>query len=217
MDSVTAFHLLVQEAPILLSFVTLMFIVGMSFHNKLMYASIVCFACLLFFFRNPTRRIELISNDKYAITAPADGKIVDIAYDDREGIEGYTYKISIAISVLDAHINRIPSAGIIKHIDYIVGYHGSIFTTKTPRVREHQDLLVSSSQGAYLMRQIAGTLARRVVCWVQEGDMCKTGQIYGMILFGSRFELYLPHNVRLCIGIGQHVKAGVTKIADWRR
>jgi len=216
MDSITSFHLIVQEAPILLSIVTILFIIGVCTYRSLLYLSIICFVALLFCFRNPVRINKAMSNDPQVLVAPADGKIVGITYTPKADVDGYCYKISIVVSFLDTHVNRMPSAGTFTHVHHVPGSHVSLFNPENENTNEYTDVVVNAGAHCqYKMRQIAGKYVRRVVCWPQAGDTLTTGQMYGMILFGARFELFLPKNVRLIVGVGQHIRAGSTTIGYW--
>jgi len=216
MDSVIAFHLLVQEAPVLLSIITIFFIIGVCVYRSLLYLSVICFIALLFFFRNPVRINKAVDGDLRVLVAPADGKIVDIAYTPIEDVGDYYYKILIVTSPLNVYINRIPYAGTITFAHHVPGNCFSSFSSKDENINEYADIVVSADVHCqYKMRQVAGSCARRIACWPQVNDTLITGQIYGMMLFGGRFELFLPKKVRLVVGVGQHVRAGSTTIGYW--
>ena len=216
MDSVTSFHLVVQEAPIMLSIITILFIIGVCAYRSLLYLSIMCFVMLLFFFRNPVRTNKTVYSNPQALVAPADGKVVGIVYTPKADADGYCYKNSIVTSLLNAYVNRMPTAGTITHVHYMPSNHASVHNPENVNVNEFTDVVVDSGvHRQYKMRQIAGKYTRRIVCWPQAGDTLITGQIYGMILFGSRFELFLSKNVCLTIGVGQHIRAGSTTIGYW--
>jgi len=216
MNSITAFHLLVQEAPILLSIVVMMFIIGVSFYRSFVYVSLACLIVLLFFFRNPTRTHRAVLTEHDSIVAPADGKIVGIAYDPSCAFDGYYYKVSIVVSLFDVHINRAAASGEVASIQYVPGNHVMFCNPNRIKTHEYADVeIIGSKNHTYKIRQTAGTFARRVACWPKVGDTIKTGQIYGMVLFGSRVELFLPQAVRLSVGVGQHIKAGATTLGHW--
>ena len=208
MNAVTAFHLIAQEAPIFLSIVTLLFIIGICVSRLLLWSSVIMFFSLLFLFRNPIRVCSSVQRDPCTIVAPADGKILDISLIEGEP-EGYRYKVSFVTSFLDVYMNRLPYAGVFTHVKYTP-------SCRETSCREYMDINVCAPpRRSYKMRQIGGYYTRSVVCWPTEGDALGTGQTYGMILFGSYFELFLPKTVRFAVGAGQHVLAGTTVIAHW--
>ncbi len=157
-----------------------------------------------------------MSNDPQVLVAPADGKIVGITYIPKADVDGYCYKVSIVTSFLNVYINRMPSAGTISQVYQMPNNHVLVHDPENGNTNEYTDVVVNADAHCqYKMRQIAGKYARRVVCWPQAGDTLATGQMYGMILFGSQFELLLPKNIRLIVGVGQHIRAGSTTIGYW--
>ena len=164
----------------------------------------------IYFFRDPERNHE---NIEQALLTPADGKILSIDRLD-EGdsrFEGMAIKISIFMSIFDAHINRVPIHGKIAHISYHPGKFFSANRDKASLCNEHNLItLETENKEKITLVQIAGLIARRIVCWVKQGDYVKTGQRFGLIRFGSRIEIYLPPESEILVKKGDKVKAGQT-------
>lgn len=173
-------------------------------------AGIIPPAFTLFFFRDPQR----VPPDKSgAVVAPADGKIIEIrtgTYHDKVGEE--VNKVSIFMSPFNVHVNRIPSRGIVKKLHYHPGKFLTAFHPKASMENEQQYIEIESPFGTIACVQIAGWLARRVVCHLREGQMVHTGERFGVIRFGSRVDVYVHSNCRLCAVQGQKVRAGETII-----
>ena len=160
-----------------------------------------------FFFRNPRRNIPAQQN---AILSPADGKIIHVGEctEDRL-LKQRTLKVSIFMSVFDVHINRAPVAGRVLERNYHPGGFLVASREKSSLLNE-QNALVLETEDRFkiLLVQIAGFIARRIVCYADTGDTVKKGEIFGLIRFGSRVDLYLPPEVKPLVSPGQHVKGG---------
>jgi len=166
---------------------------------------------VVYFFRDPER---ISPNDEDVVVAPADGKIILIEkiFDDRF-VNDHVYKISIFMSVFDVHVNRIPFAGKIEKIQYAAGSFYAANTDQGGLANEHCGVILTTEKDfRYAVVQIAGLIARRIVCWVEKGDTIERGKRFGMIRFGSRVDLYLPQNMQIEVSTGQRVKAGETVI-----
>ena len=163
---------------------------------------------MTFFFRVPKRSIP---DDPKAILAPADGKIVDIS-------KGRDYvTIAIFLSPLDVHVNRIPHEGEVVDVKYIKGKHLQAFRPAASKQNERVITTISTRYGTYRVAQIAGILARRVVCYLKPGDKVERGQVFGMIKFGSRTELTMStEDVHIVVKIGEKVKGGETIVAYFK-
>jgi len=170
-------------------------------------------AFILYFFRDPTRTASF-SNSSFM--APADGKIILIEeiFDDRF-IKDDAYKISIFMNVFNVHVNRIPFQGTVENILFQPGKFYSADKKKAALHNEYCGLTIKTEDNlVYGVAQMAGLIARRIICWAQIKDQVKTGQRYGLIRFGSRVDLYLPKEIHLEIKKGQKVTAGETVIAS---
>jgi phosphatidylserine decarboxylase len=125
-------------------------------------------------------------------------------------------RVSIFMSVFDCHVNRSPTAG---RIERIVYHHGAFVSADLDKASEHNErnsLVISTNKGKIGVVQIAGLVARRIVCFVREGATLRAGERIGMIRFGSRVDVYLPDGVRALVAEGQTAIAGETVLADMR-
>lgn len=163
------------------------------------------------FFRDPDR---IPPDGEGLIVSPADGKVVSVAkvahgplLDQAEN------RVSIFLSPLDVHVNRVPVAGVIEDLKYESGKFLAAYKDEASDRNEHNTLRILDQQGRRLsVVQIAGVLARRIVCRVKKGDFLERGARFGMIMFGSRTDVYLPIGSRIEVAEGQRVKAGETVI-----
>ena len=164
---------------------------------------------LLYFFRNPERRIP---DSEGSVVAPADGKVIHAGeYLEDRFLGGKTIKISIFMSIFNVHINRIPTSGRITDVFYKKGRFFSANFDKASLLNEHNALLMETENGKkVLFVQIAGLVARRIICWIKKGDSVVRGQRFGLICFGSRVDIFLPLETKIDVKIGQRVKGGET-------
>lgn len=165
----------------------------------------------LWFFRDPEREIPF---EEDLLVSPADGKVIGI-----ENIESNNYdkspciKVSIFMSVFNVHVNRIPFSGKVKEIKYFPGKFFNAALDKASEDNERNAILIETDRGmSFWTVQIAGLIARRIVCPLKKGDNVLKGNRYGMIRFGSRLELYLPLNSDILVKKGEMVQAGSSVI-----
>ena len=187
------------------------FIVALLGYDLIALITLFLTGFVIYFFRDPER---ISPDDEDVVVAPADGKIilVEKIFDDRF-VNEHVYKISIFMSVFDVHVNRVPFAGEVEKIQYGPGSFYAANTDQAGLANEHCGVIFSTEKNfRYAVVQIAGLLARRIVCWVEKGDTIARGTRFGMIRFGSRVDLYLPQNIQLEVSSGQKVKAGETVI-----
>ena len=166
----------------------------------------------IYFFRDPER--THVTNEK-AVLTPADGKIISIdkLNNGDNHFQDRAIKISIFMSIFNAHINRIPIRGKIAQLSYHPGKFFSANRDKASLCNEHNIVTLETyNRKKIVFVQIAGLIARRISCWVNKGDYVETGQRFGLIRFGSRLEVYLPHDSTLIVEKGGKVKAGQTVI-----
>ncbi|MCG3126135.1 MAG: Phosphatidylserine decarboxylase proenzyme [Phycisphaerae bacterium] len=166
---------------------------------------------LLSFYRDPPRRIP---PDTDVLLAPADGRVVEVA----RGDPGGELRILIFLSVANVHVNRSPCAGRVLRVDYRPGQFLNALKAESTERNESNALTIEPDAplpGPIVVRQIAGVLARRIVCATRPGDALQRGQRYGMIKLGSRTELRAADDGRwdLCVRAGQTVYGGVTVLA----
>jgi len=166
---------------------------------------------VVWFFRNPQRTTPA---DPRAIISPADGRVIRIeTVDGHELLPGPLKKVSIFMNVFNVHVNRIPYAGRVEKIEYRAGKFLSADLDKASADNEKNTVLIRTAEGkAYLTIQIAGLIARRIVCWIGEGMEVARGQRFGLICFGSRLEVILPPDSRILVQPGQKVRAGETPL-----
>ncbi len=183
------------------------------FNLIILIASLGGILFVMMFFRNPKRRLFV---EEGAIIAPADGKVVVI----EETFEGEYFKdkrlqISIFMSVKNVHVNRTPIAGQVKYFKYHPGKYLLAWNPKSSTDNERTTFVIEDEDDnmEILMRQIAGTVARRIKFYVDEGDDVKQGAEFGFIKFGSRVDLFLPLNAKVEVNVGEKVKGGQTVIA----
>lgn len=171
---------------------------------------------IIFFFRDPERVTPVGEN---LITAPADGIITfvgkqnlpkNLDFDNEE-----VYKVSIFLSVFDVHVNRIPTDGRIKRKYYHKGKFCNATLDKSSEDNERLEILMENKAGQEIVFvQIAGLIARRIVCYIEEGQEVKGGARFGIIRFGSRMDVYLPKGVKPLVFVGQKVIGAETILAD---
>lgn len=161
---------------------------------------------LCWFFRDPERSTKKIEG---SVISPADGKIVKITEDD-----GNQTTLSIFVSLTDVHVNRAPFSGRVTKIQHVPGKHNLAFLKNVEKTNEKNYIEISTQDFKIQVVQIAGFLARRIVCYIKEGDEVKAGQRIGMIRFGSRVDLTLPSRFRFLVKEGMKVKAGETIVAE---
>ncbi len=165
------------------------------------------------FFRDPERHSP---QGEKALLAPADGRVLLIEEKEMAPFStGRTIKISIFMSVFNCHVNRIPGNGSIEKVFYRAGTFFSANQDRASAQNEQNALLLRTPDGQEIdIVQVAGLIARRIVCWVKPGETIKRGERFGMIRFGSRVDLYLPTSTRIRIQRGDKVKAGLTIIGE---
>ena len=163
------------------------------------------------FFRDPSRKIP---EGDGILVSPADGFVVGISeIPDHHFLKAPAIQVCIFLTVFDVHINRIPVAGRIEYINYKTGKFLSAFKEEASEVNEQTEVgLITESGVKIAFKQIAGLIARRIICKLKVGQSCATGERYGLIRFGSRVDLILPLGTKIEIKKGQHVKGGVTII-----
>ena len=163
---------------------------------------------IAYFFRDPER---VVPADAAAIVSPADGKIVGIAAEP----DNMT-RVSIFLSVFNVHINRSPFGGEVESVHYLPGKFKVAFDAAASAENEQNVLVIRSGSDKIKFSQIAGILARRIVCWKKPGDSVAKGERIGLIKFGSRVDIFLPENVALSIKLGDKVQGGASVIGRIR-
>jgi phosphatidylserine decarboxylase len=166
------------------------------------------------FFRDP-ERVTPAGAD--LIVAPADGRVIKVApVRDERFLKGDAVLVSIFMSPFNVHVNRAPVTGRVADVQYNHGKYLRAFADKASLDNEQNAVVLEDEQGRRLgCVQIAGFLARRIVCYLRPGMSVGRGQRYGMIKFGSRADVYLPPATPVRVQVGDRVRAGVTVLAQW--
>jgi len=174
---------------------------------------IVCFSLAAFafyFFRDPERQIPGGPGD---IVSPADGRVVLVTREEWQGRPGQ--RVSIFLAIWDVHVNRSPAAGRIAKVTYKPGQFYVAARARASAENEQNIICLATDAGEIMFKQIAGWIARRVVCWKQAGDLVARGERIGLIRFGSRMDVWLPEDAQILVRPGQHVAGGSSVLAHW--
>ena len=168
---------------------------------------------VIWFFRNPERTMP---ENPLQLISPADGKVIGIdEVASEEHPDRTLMKISIFMNIFDVHVNRIPLSGEVLSIRYKPGKFLSADLDKASALNERNTVLIRTEDGREIrVVQIAGLIARRIVCWLKEGMKVTKGERFGLIRFGSRVELFLPRGTMLRVKKGDKVRAGETTIGE---
>ncbi|MBC7418556.1 MAG: phosphatidylserine decarboxylase family protein [Pedobacter sp.] len=175
--------------------------------------SILLLVIVLQFFRSPRR---LFSAGDTLVICPADGKVVVIEEtEESEYFKDKRLQVSIFMSPVNVHINRNPISGVVKFFKYHPGKYLAAWNPKSSTENERTTVVVEHTNGAQvLFRQIAGALARRIVCYVKEGDEVVQAEQFGFIKFGSRVDVFLPIGTKVNVALNEVVKGGITTMAE---
>jgi phosphatidylserine decarboxylase len=172
---------------------------------------LICLAAFVFyFFRDPER---VIPSDPSAIVSPADGRVVVVT--DEENAARPGKRISIFLAIWNVHVNRSPQAGTITKMDYRPGKFLAAMRARASLENEQNVISLSTPSGEMVFKQIAGLIARRVVCWKNAGDFVQRGERIGLVRFGSRVDLWVPRDAEILTAVGDNVKGGSTVLARW--
>ena len=167
-------------------------------------------AFILYFFRDPER---IVPADPAVVVSPADGRVMEIV-DQAMGSQPGR-RVSIFLAIWDVHVNRAPLAGRILKLEYRPGRFLAAMRSRASAENEQNVIHLSTERGEIVLKQIAGWIARRVLCWKAEGDTVTLGERVGMIRFGSRVDIWLPREAEIVVRPGQHVAGGSSILARW--
>ncbi|MCX7878684.1 MAG: phosphatidylserine decarboxylase family protein [Ignavibacteria bacterium] len=168
----------------------------------------------LYFFRDPVREVPADLKEG-AILSPADGKVMIIEEIKHNSFtDSKALVIGIFLSPLNVHVNRIPASGEITEVKYIKGEFIAAFEASSSHRNERTEITLDTGKFKIIFSQIAGFVARRIVCELKKGDKVKAGNTFGMIKFGSRMDVIMPVNSECKVSLNQKVKAGETVIAE---
>jgi phosphatidylserine decarboxylase len=163
---------------------------------------------LMWFFRDPSRKIP---TEPGVIVSPADGKVEDAEW--IETTAGSRVRVSIFLNVFDVHVNRVPVGGTVSLVEYREGQFLNALNAESAVHNEQTLITIDTGDYSVSFKQIAGVLARRIICNLREGDRVVRGQRMGLIKFGSRTDVLLPANVELRVRAGDRVKGGSSVLA----
>lgn len=169
------------------------------------------FLFCLNFFRDPTRIVPV--NPK-AIISPADGKVVKISKVDDPDVGEQATLVSIFLNVFNVHTNRMPVTATIKSVDHKIGKFLAAFNHLASDENERVTIIMESEFGTFKVKQIAGLIARRIICYAEPGKEMQKGSRLGYIMFGSRTDLILPAQVNVQVQVGQKVTGTETIIGE---
>jgi phosphatidylserine decarboxylase len=174
---------------------------------------LVCLAAFVFsFFRDPERPIPA---EPGAVVSPADGRVVVVTDEENAGRAGK--RISIFLAIWNVHVNRAPAAGTITKLEYRPGKFLAAMRERASLENEQNVIALSTKAGEITFKQIAGLIARRVVCWKKVGDRVARGERIGLVRFGSRVDLWVPKDAEILVALGDNVKGGSSVVARWPR
>ena len=167
------------------------------------------------FFRNPARTVP---QGPHLVVAPGDGKVIAIEEEfEPRFLKDRSIRLTIFLNVFDVHINRVPCEGVVRDVQYQPGLFQAANKPEATLKNEQNALMLETSKGVkVLCVQVAGLIARRIVCWVSPGDCVHRGERYGLIRFGSRMDTFLPLGTAVKAAVGDRVKGGETILGELR-
>ena len=165
---------------------------------------------VLYFFRNPYRAIPTAPG---LVVSPADGRVMEIVEEPLDGTLGR--RISIFLAIWNVHVQRAPVAGRVADVVYRPGRFYAAMRSAASRENEQNIIYLHAPTGQIVFKQIAGAIARRVICWKKEGEVVARGELMGLIRFGSRVDVWLPLGARVTVKRGDNVKGGESVLAQW--
>jgi phosphatidylserine decarboxylase len=197
----------IEGLPFLIPMVLLTVMLGILGWKVWMSLGILLSLFIAYFFRNPKREIPNLQN---IVLSPADGKVIHVGECEEDRfLKEKALKVSIFMSLFDVHLNRAPVSGKVLEKNYLPGQFLVASVEKSSLLNEQNAMILETEDRIkILLIQIAGLVARRIVCYAKAGDLLRKGEIFGLIRFGSRVDLYLPPEVKPIVRVGQHVKGG---------
>jgi phosphatidylserine decarboxylase len=172
-------------------------------------------AIFLFFFRDPNR---IVTQGQDVVLSPADGRVLIAGPPTARDFPAESWRqVSIFLSPLDVHVNRIPIAGIVTKVRYHPGRFLPAYRADAGDLNEYTEIWINHGGQHVVIRQVVGVLARRVVCRTSEGAEVAGGERFGVMKFGSRMDIFVPADARIAVKVGDRVVGGVTVIASMRQ
>ena len=174
---------------------------------------VIIFVWSITFFRVPTKR--KITHEENAVVSSADGEIVAIEeVEEKEYFHDKRIQVSVFMSAYDVHVNWFPINGVVSYVKYHPGKKLFAINPKSSELNERNSLVVKDAKGReVLFRQVAGVMARRIVCNIKEGDKAEGGKEFGMIKFGSRVDFFLPIDADIQVEMGDDITGQVSVLA----
>ena len=201
--------------PFIAGFFVVSLLLGLLW-EPLMWLGFILTAWCAYFYRDPVRMTPL---DDDLVISPADGRVSSIAMvtpPDELGIGTEPMlRITVFMNVFNCHVNRAPMRGTIRRIAYRAGKFVNAELDKASHENERNGLAIETAHGTIGVIQIAGLVARRIICWSNEGDTLQPGERFGLIRFGSRLDVFLPAGAQARVTLGQIAIAGETVIAEF--
>ena len=197
--------------PFIIGALVVALIGAFAVHRALGLAFLVLAVLFLFFFRDPDRTITQAEN---AVLSPADGRVMVAGTPISQEFPADKWdQISIFLSPMDVHVNRIPVSGLVTKVMYHPGRFLPAFRPEAGDLNEYTEVWIEHGAQTIVVRQIVGILARRIVCRVAEGAVVKAGDRYGVMKFGSRMDVFMPKGTELRVKVNDRVVGGVTVMA----
>jgi phosphatidylserine decarboxylase len=196
--------------PFIIGALALALISGMAITWLLAWPFVLLAAFFLFFFRDPERQVR---DQADGVLAPADGRVLVAGPATAAAPPGQWQQISIFLSPMDVHVNRVPVSGTVTRVSYSPGRFLPAYHDAAAAANERSEIWIDHDGQPIVARQIVGILARRVVCRAQAGAQVKAGDRYGIMKFGSRMDVFLPASAEIRVEVGQSVRGGETVIA----
>jgi len=162
-----------------------------------------------YFFRDPDRVAPDVAG---AVVSPGDGRVIEVVTEDDPYVGDAALRVSVFLSVFDVHVNRVPVSGVVEAVDYREGKYLMAFNEKASAENEQSHIAIRNERGTVAFKQIAGLIARRIVCRLSPGDTVTVGERFGLIRFGSRVDIVLPPDATVMVKPGDRAKAGETVI-----
>ena len=187
-------------------------IAAFTFSVTLGVALLVLAAFFLFFFRDPERPI---TQSPSSVLSPADGRVMVAGASTSQGFRPDQWRqVSVFLSPMDVHVNRMPISGQVTKVRYHPGRFLPAYKADAGDLNEYTEVWVDHEGQTMVVRQIVGILARRIVCRIQEGAVVKAGDRFGVMKFGSRMDVFFPASASITVKVGDRVVGGVTVIAE---
>ncbi len=197
---------------VVLAVISLLFIEPKSLRFGVVAIALVVFGFSTNFFRDPERRTP---ENNRGVISPADGTVILVKQvNEPEYLKQEATRISIFMSPLNVHVNRIPISGTVGNLRYVKGEYFAAFEDKASEKNEQMVVGIESGYGKILFKQIAGFIARRIVCNLTMGERVTAGERFGMIKFGSRVDVFVPLSAAVKVNVGDGATAGETVLAE---